>query len=170
MLNFTTLGWLFAIGITVHNVEEAWLLPTWSQTAGRWQRPVRARVFRFAVLVLTLLAYALAALANITGKDSLPAYALAGYALAMFLNVIVPHTLATLALRRYAPGTLTALLLNLPITLLLLGRGFEEAYLHWSTFVWSAPVVVGALIASIPLLFRLGERWFTPRLDSRGVK
>ncbi len=167
MPTFSTLSWLFAIGVTIHNAEEAWLLPGWSQTAGRWHHPVRAPVFRFAVSVLTLLAYTLAAAVSIAGKASVPAYLIAGYALAMLLNVVIPHLLATLSLRRYAPGTLTALLLNLPITLVLLGRGFEEAYLQWSTFSWSAPLVVGALIASLPVLFRIGARWF-PNSPSGG--
>ncbi len=48
MPTFSTLSWLFAIGVTIHNAEEAWLLPDWSQTAGRWHHPVRAPVFRFA--------------------------------------------------------------------------------------------------------------------------
>ncbi|MFH1985782.1 MAG: HXXEE domain-containing protein [Pseudomonadota bacterium] len=80
-MDFVLLSGLFALAVTLHNLEEALLLPTWSRSAGRWHHPVGAREFRFAVAVLTVFAYVTVYLAAVGGKESVGAYLLAGYAL-----------------------------------------------------------------------------------------
>jgi len=72
-MNFVLLSWLFALVITIHNIEEAILLPKWSKTAGRWHHPVGDREFRFAVAVITVLAYEAAYFATSGGKGSIGA-------------------------------------------------------------------------------------------------
>ena len=84
-------------------------------------------------------------------------YFIAGYALAMLMNVFFPHHLATLIMRRYAPGTATALLLNLPVTVLLLYQGVQQSYIRLSTFMWAGPLVVAAILGTIPLSFAIGR-------------
>ena len=39
-MDFILIAWLFALVVTLHNLEEAIWLPDWSQTAGRWHSPV----------------------------------------------------------------------------------------------------------------------------------
>ncbi len=157
-MSFSLLSWLFAAAITLHNLEEALWLPRWSQSAGRWHHPVGEREFRFAVGVLTAIAYIAACLSVLGGKESKGAYLIAGYALTMLLNVFFPHLLATLIMRRYAPGTATSLLLNLPITVLLLYQGLQQSYIRLSTLIWAGPLVVAAILGTIPLLFAIGRR------------
>jgi hypothetical protein len=94
-MNFPILSGLFAVAMTLHNLEEALWLPKWSQSAGRWHHPVGAREFRFAVGVLTVLAYVGAYLSAVGGKETVGAYFIAGYALAMLMNVLLPHLLVT---------------------------------------------------------------------------
>lgn len=115
--------------------------------------------------MLTVLAYVAAGLATVSGKEGVGAYLLAGYGLAMLLNVFLPHVVATLVMRRYAPGTLTALLLNLPVTLLLLHQGLREGYVHFQRLAWAGPLVVVGILAAIPLLFAVGRR--LPKLRER---
>jgi hypothetical protein len=167
-MSYSLLSFLFAAAITLHNLEEALWLPGWSQSAGRWHHPVGAREFRFAVGVLTVLAYVAACLSVFGGKEGVGAYLIAGYALAMLLNVLFPHVLATLMLRHYAPGTASALLLNLPVTVLLLSQGFQQGYIRSSTFIWVGPLVVAAILGSIPLLFTIGRRLDHKRKLARG--
>lgn len=164
-MNFIVLTWLFAVAITLHNLEEALLLPAWSRSAGRWHHPVGAAEFRFAVGVLTALAYVAVCLATVGGRESVGAYFVAGYALAMLLNVFLPHLIATLAMRRYVPGAATALLLNLPVTMMLLSRGFREDYIRPSRFIWAGPLVVAIILGLIPVLFAVG-RWHWSRRES----
>ncbi len=75
----------------------------------------------------------------------------------MLVNVFVPHVAATVALRRHAPGTATALLLGLPIYTLLIGAAEQERSITWARFAWSGPLMALALLALIPLLFRSGK-------------
>ncbi len=157
-MNFTLLSWLFALAITVHNLEEAIWLPAWSQSARRWHHPVGVREFRFAVAILTFLAYLAAYLSMIGRKGSPAAYILEGYALAMLLNVVFPHLLATFILKRYTPGTATALFLNLPITSLLLYQGIKEGYIVLPKFFILGPLVVLGIVAFIPVLFIAGRK------------
>ncbi len=165
-MDFVALCWLFAVAITIHNTEEALYLPAWSVTAGRWHSHVSAPVFRFAVVVLTLEGYILALLVTLTGRQSISAYLIAGYALAMLLNVIMPHAAATLVLRRYAPGLGTALVFNLPVTVLLIDQGIRTEYIALDTFVWAGPLVVLGVLASLPILFALGRRLSVDTLNS----
>lgn len=157
-LNFDILAWLFVAAVALHNLGEAIWLPGWSRSAGKWHHPVGAGEFRFAVIVLTLVAAAAAWLAQMQGKGSCGAYLLAGYALGMLINVLFPHLLATVFLRRYAPGAVTAVLLNLPITAMLLHRAVAEEFVEPQLFAILGPAVVAALGLSIPFLFWLGRK------------
>jgi len=146
-MTFVQFGWLFAIVTAAHNLEEAIWLPDWSRTAGRWHHAVGNTELRFAVIVLTLLAVIVVWLATVQGKESFGAYLVAGYALAMLLNVLFPHLLATVAMRRYMPGTATAVMLNLPVTIYVLALGFREGYIEPQTFLIFGPIVVLGIVA-----------------------
>ncbi len=153
-MSWTVLAWLFALAVTLHNAEEAVLLPVWSRKAGCWHVPVAAADFRFAVLVMTAAVFVCAWLS--VQSSTIGDYLLCGYALAMLLNVIVPHLAATIALWRYAPGTGTALGLVLPTASLLLWRGIAEQRIELARFEWAGPATVAVILLSIPLLFSLG--------------
>jgi hypothetical protein len=153
---FLPAAWLFVLAIALHNLEEAVWLPAWSKAGGRLRRPVDAPSFRFAVLVLTFAAAGCVLLAAAQGPGSTGAYLLCGYALAMLVNVVVPHLAVSLATGTYAPGTGTAVLLNLPAGAWLLHRGFAEGWVSAGAFAIAGPLTALALAASIPLLLALG--------------
>ncbi|MDR3441318.1 HXXEE domain-containing protein [Telmatospirillum sp.] len=155
-MDWDALAWLFAGAVTLHNVEEAVLLPRWSRTVSRWSVPVATTDFRFAVVVLTVLAYACAWI-SIRGQ-LFATYVLCGYALAMLLNAFIPHLAATIALRRYAPGTATAFCFNVPVASLLLYGAVTQHRIEFVTFAWGGPLTVIAIVSAIPLLFALGRR------------
>jgi hypothetical protein len=155
---FINLSWLFAVSITIHNIEEAIWLPKWSNSAGRWHHPIQPSVFRFAVLILTLLAYIFSIAALIGGKHSIGAYLVSGYALAMLLNVVFPHLIATIALKKYAPGLASAILLNLPITSALLYYAVAEDYIGLNKFYYIGLVVTFGILGLIPILFFIGNK------------
>lgn len=156
-MRISVLCWLFALGVLVHNAEEALLLPQWSASAGRWHPVVAAAEFQFAVAVLSLVVILCAWAASTGGARSLGAYLLTGYALAMVLNVFFPHVLASLWLRTYAPGTATALAFNLPLGGWLVWRAITERFVKPSVFAWSGPLTVIAIVASVPVLFATGR-------------
>ena len=163
--SLVALAWLFTLGVIAHNAEEASFLPAWSKTAGRWHAPVSTREFLFAVTMLSLALVVLAAAAVSAGSRSTWAYAFTGYVFAMLANVFVPHVLGSIALRRYIPGTGTALLFNLPLGGLFLQQAVAQGFVAWGIIAWVAPVTALAIVASIPVLFAIG-RWL---LSGKGL-
>jgi hypothetical protein len=150
--------WLFPLVTTIHNAEEAAWLPAWSQQAGRFHPVVGAAEFRFAVTVLTLLAFLVTFFASRRGGSWL---AVAGsYWIAMLLNVFFPHLLASIVERGYTPGVVTAVVLNLPVDLYLLRRALTEGELTTRRLVPAAAIFLPALVVAIPLLFQLGRALF----------
>jgi hypothetical protein len=153
-----TLATAFVVAVILHNTEEVLWLPAWSLRAGRWHRPVAPRAFRFAVIALTALLVAAGALAVAQGPQSLGAYVFFGYVAVMVGNAVVPHLAATVALRRYMPGTATALGLNVPLGVLLIQEGLDQGWVTLGTLAWAAPAVALTLVASIPVLLTAGQK------------
>ncbi len=156
-MSFRSLEWLFPLVATLHNAEEAIWFPAWTQRAGRWHSPVAPGVFRFAVAVFTVLAFAVTWLSALSGKQALWTYLLFVYMIVMLANVLVPHIAATVAMRRYMPGVVTGVLVNLPVLSLLVVLALREGYVSgWKAAAFS--VVVGGFgLLSIPGLFKLGK-------------
>jgi hypothetical protein len=159
-MSITTLSWLFTLGVLAHNAEESVSLPSWAaaHVPARWRVRVEPRVFRWAAAIQSLILVALAAWALSAPPQGVAWYGFAGYVLAMMANAVVPHLLATLALRRYMPGTATALLFNLPLGLLWMRRALVEEVVAWRTLIWAAPAVALLVLASVPVLFAAGRR------------
>ena len=156
----TALVVLFVLAVALHNLEEGLWLPHFA--ARLWRAPSAAN-FRFGVIVLTVLIALVAAWCVAGGRNSLPAYLLAGTVLAMLANIIVPHLLGTLILRRYVPGLATSIALIAPTGALLLDRLVSAGWVEPRTLLWSAPLVVAAIVGLIAALFALGARLFPLR-------
>lgn len=105
-MSLTLIGWLFTVGVLVHNIEEALRLPAWSLHAGKWHAPVGPREFLFALSILSALLIIFSLASSFSADGSVSAYLMAGYVLAMVLNVFIPHVLATVFMGRYMPGCL----------------------------------------------------------------
>lgn len=159
-MSLAVVGWLFTAGVLAHNLEEAIGLPAWSLSASRWYRPVGSSEFRFTAAVLSAALIAVAAAAALSRPGSVAAYLMAGYVLAMVLNTFVPHVLASLIMRKYMPGTATALLFNFPLGLRYLERALSEGSVEPRVFMWVGPIVAVAIVVSLPVLFALGRRLF----------
>jgi hypothetical protein len=156
-MSFRQLEWLFPIVITLHNVEEAIWFPSWSQRPGRWYAPVAPGVFRFAVTVLTILAFGVTWLSVSSGQQSVGTYLLFGSMVVGLANVFIPHVALTVAQRSYMPGVATAVAVNLPVLSLLVVLALREGYVSgWKAAEYSAGVGVIVLL-SIPVLFKLGK-------------
>jgi len=156
-MSFQNLQWLFPIVIAFHNAEEALWLPGWSQRSGRWHRPVEPGVFRFAVAVLTVLAFAATWMSASSGRQTVWTYLFFGYMVAMLANAFVPHIAASVATRSYMPGVVTAVILNLPVLFLLVVLALREGYVSgWRAVAYSVGVAA-LLLMSIPALFKLGK-------------
>jgi len=87
-------------------------------------------------------------------------YLFAGYVVAMLVNAAIPHLVVTVALRRYMPGTITAWLLVVPMGCLYLWSAVQTSAVEVRTLLWVGPLVALCLLATIPVLFRLGRHLF----------
>ncbi len=90
--------------------------------------------------------------------------ALAVWLQAIFLlNVFAPHLAATLWLRRYTPGVVSALLVNLPLSWVILRAALREEVISRRglvVFFVSAAIAYGALVAGLLVLGSLLARAF----------
>jgi len=156
-MSFRNLEWIFPIVVTLHNAEEFLWLPAWSRQAGRWHHPVAPGVFRFAAVVLTLLAYVVTALSFYSGRQTVWTYLVFGSMAVTLANVLIPHIAASVVTRSYMPGLATAVILNLPLLSMLMALGLRQGYVSgWKAAVYSAGMA-GLLLLSIPALFKLGK-------------
>jgi hypothetical protein len=161
----TLLIWMVPTAIALHNVEEALWLPAWSRTiAGRWHRPVSASAFRFAVIILTTLAVAIAILAQLGGYGSLGYYLLASYALGQSINIIVPHFVATIATRTYAPGLASGIFFVLPASAVFLIDVFLSPDFNLRRFLIVSVVFIPLVVLSIPVLL-----WAGQMIEKKGI-
>ena len=149
---------LFILGFTLHNIEEALWLPQWSKHAKKFQREVTENEFRFAVIIITAIGYLITFQYLIFAIESpLSRYIFLGFVLIMVVNAFLPHLAATIVIRKYAPGTITALLLNVPIGIYLLFNNIQNR--HDLLMVIICGIALGAIILpNLNLLFRVGRR------------
>ena len=76
-----------------------------------------------------------------------------GFVFAMLLNVIY-HVAATLGLRQYAPGVVTAVLINLPV---MCCYGLREHWVTWPRALLAFAAIPVAILLLIPVLFCVGR-------------
>ncbi|AJS59334.1 HXXEE domain-containing protein [Paenibacillus sp. IHBB 10380] len=147
---------LFLFAITLHNLEEALWLPAWSNYASKFHKPVGKGEFHFAVMFITSLAYLSTFFYLFFPNSIMAKYILIGFLGSMIINAIFPHLLATIILKRYSPGLLTGILLNIPINSLILYQFFQSNELTFRELFLSILIVGGVLLSLIPVLFKIG--------------
>lgn len=148
----------FCFAITLHNIEEAIWLPTWSQQTSRFQKPVTSSEFHFAVICITSLAYLSAFHYIYEPESNFAKWFFAGFLGSMIINAIFPHLIATVMMKKYAPGLLTGLLLNIPINSLIIHEMITRNLITWKELILSTFVVGVILLALIPFLFKAGKK------------
>jgi hypothetical protein len=132
---FDRLLWLVPIVLTIHNIEEAPFMESWSKRLPLKIHPtVTTRQFVIAVTFLTLAGFALTYLgveylANQTGY-----LIVLGIQAILLFNAFMPHIATTIRFRMYSPGVITALLINLPFSFYLFRRALNENIIGWNHF------------------------------------
>jgi len=75
----------------------------------------------------------------------------------VFCNAFFPHLIVTILMKTYAPGLLTALLLNVPINTVILYTLYKQNFIRVKEIIFSTVVVGILLLVMIPFLFTLGD-------------
>ncbi len=139
--SFARLLWLVPIFFTLHNMEEAPFMESWSKRLPLKIHPtVSTRQFLIAVTFLTLAGF-LATYFGVEYVGDRTGYwiVLAIQAILLF-NAFIPHIASTIRFRMYSPGVITATLITLPFSFYLFHRALKEDILDWKQF-W---IVLGA--------------------------
>lgn len=114
--------------------------------------PPGALEIRLVLVVLTVAGFVVTHLSVRRGAQSLWAYLLFGSIVTMLANVLVPHVPATIVFRSYAPGVVTAVLVNLPVMTLLAVLAVRERWVSgWKAvgFGVGVPLLLAGAIAAL---------------------
>lgn len=158
MVNQSNIFLLFLFSITLHNLEEALWLPQWSKYAKKFHKKVEKNEFHFAVLVITLIAYLITSLFIFFPNVLILKYFYFGFVGAMIINTIFPHLIATILLKKYSPGLITGLFLQVPVNCLIIINSINNGVINFYDLLLSVIAVGVFLLSIIPLLFRIGKK------------
>jgi hypothetical protein len=135
MLSRNRVLWLVPILVTIHNLEEALLMPAFLQARNEsipgslrdLLPPVTYRQFLIALLIVTVIPYLITLFGNPGRAGGIGVYLLLGFLVVMLINVAA-HVFMAVIIGGYAPGIVTALLMNLPFSVYLLRRALRERW------------------------------------------
>lgn len=148
--------WLVPVFLLVHNLEEALVMPAFiekrnSAVPGPLRDiipSVNYKQFLTVLIIITVIPFLIALVWR--GRKT-GVYLLILFQVVMLINVFA-HVMMALFLRGYAPGLLTALLINLPFSLYLLRRAVAEGWVSKRSVALMFPL---GIIIHGPLLFGL---------------
>jgi uncharacterized protein with HXXEE motif len=159
--------WLVPLFLLLHNAEEAVFFPrylpfvlarlptAWRAVAG----PVTSGQVWLALAIMTLVALGLTVWVQRHPESRAALWLLLLLQVTILLNVLWHLAAAVVLFRGYAPGLVTALLLNLPFSVYLIRRAVREHWLGRGPLLALGPA---ALLAHGPVLSALllaTERW-----------
>jgi Na+(H+)/acetate symporter ActP len=135
---------LFGVSVTLHNLEEALFLASWSRCHLKlWFTP-NHKIYSVLTLLVSVVVWIPVVGISAWSENARLQAALAGFALAMVVNAIFPHLLLSLATRSYSPGAGTGMLLNLPLGIWLI---HEQRKAQVLVDVWRQAVPCAVLLA-----------------------
>lgn len=112
---------LLGMALTLHDLEEAAGYPLTRPTLmSFWPAAPTAQAFWVALAVVTVGGLAVTAWAGSGTASAGKLTMLRAVAVVLLANVLVPHVPAAVVLGGYAPGVVTAVLVNLPVSVLAL--------------------------------------------------
>jgi hypothetical protein len=141
--------WLVPLLLLVHNAEEAFTVrPVLPLVNARLAATLPGRLpavrygeFLVALVVVTVLPFAIAAAGDLRRADSRAGYLLLVVQTTLLLNVVSHLTTATVV-GGYAPGLASAVLVNLPYSLVLLSAAWRERWYRPLALVGIAPAAL----------------------------
>ena len=160
-LSYRSVQRLLPVVIALHNAEEALTAPAYLPRVDDYVArvpmlrdaglPPSLTQLYIALVVVTIVPALMIGWAT-TGRESAAKRGLvAVVAAALLWNVLLPHVSAMIAFRGYAPGGLTALVVNLPFCVYFFRRSSRDGILTRGEMTWA--IIFGLfLLALVPLL------------------
>jgi hypothetical protein len=165
-LSYRALQWLVFLFLVLHNLEEgvtarAYFPKIKTLLAGLAPPGLLVSLptlkqFYIALIGGTIFPLLIIAIAA-TGRPSrIKVYLVAVVQAMLLVNVFVPHVPAAIALGGYAPGVVTATLVNLPFSIYFFQRSLRESQITWKGLALAMAIALPSLLLSIRLLYALG--------------
>jgi hypothetical protein len=138
---------LFAVGVTLHNLEEAMFLVDWSRSHLKlWFEPNPGVYWVLTSLISVVIWIPVVGVC--VSKAGAPLQSvLSGFALAMAINAVLPHLVISLVKQSYSPGVGTGMLFNLPLGVLLIREQLSDGAIS-PVEIWRAAVLYALLLAA----------------------
>lgn len=135
---------ILPFAFALHNIEEVFFMERWSKSVPDYlHKPVSTLQFAIPVILFTLLGFLVVFAKEWYPSEKIYHYGIAGFSGMLFLNVFLPHLVATILLKRYAAGAITAVFINLPLTVSIFIKLKQLQLLSSSEIIIS--VLVGGL-------------------------
>lgn len=157
---FDRLLWLVPVFFTLHNLEEAPFMESWSKRLPLRIHPtVSTRQFVIAVIFLTLAGFLLTYIGvEYLGNQT-------GYLLVLeiemilLFNAFIPHIATTIRFRMYSPGVISAVLITIPFSVYLFRRALNENVLTWNQFWILLAIAPFAMVIFALISLQIGKRF-----------
>jgi hypothetical protein len=150
--------WLIPILFTLHNLEEAPSMESWSKRLPLKIHPtVSTRQFTIAVTFLTLSGFLITYIALNFLQNSTAYLLLLGIQAILLFNAIIPHIATTIRFRMYSPGMITAIFITLPYSFYVFRRAFAENILTPDQFWMLVGIAPFAMILFAFLSLQIGR-------------
>ncbi len=145
--SYRSIALLFALGVTLHNAEEALFLVPWARSHVKLPFDPNPKIYWLVTSLVSVAIWIAAIGVNAHPENLSFQLALAGFALAMAVNALLPHLIVSLATRSYSPGTATGMLLNLPLGALILWKSASSGTISASE-LWSHAAIYAVALGS----------------------
>ncbi|HEV2881400.1 MAG TPA: HXXEE domain-containing protein [Pyrinomonadaceae bacterium] len=165
-LSYPSVQWLAFAFLALHNLEEALTMHLYfPRIAGLLRKHALAHLapaiptpaqFYAALAGATLFPLILVVVATTGRPSKIKFYLVALVQAQVLLNVFVPHLPAAFVFGGYAPGLLTAVLVNLPFSVYFFRRSLREQRVTRRGLLVMLLVALPLLLLSIRLLYALG--------------
>ncbi len=157
-MELNTLIIFLPIAFGIHNAEEVLGMEKWTnEIPAIIHKPVTTLQFGIAVFIFSILGFLVAYYPGLFPNEKYYYFVISGFSGMLLLNVFLHHIIATIYLKKYAPGVITAVLINLPLSLILLIQIKSDNLLSGQELISSLIVggVVGVVFAFV--LLKVGE-------------
>ena len=109
---------LLPFAFALHNLEEALTIAKWSISNPNFYKvPVLTVQFSIAVGIFTIVGFLITFSKKMYFAEKYYFYVIIGFTGMIMMNVFIPHLLGAIYLKKYTPGLITGLLINLPLTI-----------------------------------------------------
>jgi hypothetical protein len=154
--------WLVPVLVTIHNLEEALFMQTFIQIRNAsvpgplrdLLPPITYRQFLISLIIVTIIPYVIAWLGNLEQEGSRTVYLLLGFQVIMLFNVLAHIMMATI-IGGYAPGVVTAVVVNLPFSLYLLHRAVKQKWVSRRAILLLFPAGLILHVLGLPAIIML---------------